>query len=164
MAERQDDHSATKPAADLAGLRCPKCDYDLTGACDARCPECGDALCIADIRQAQRYSNKPLEGIARTFFLANGFCFGGFVVIVILSMFSVWVGPPNSSFQVGVEQIVSAFGPVVVIGLVTSVPFSVVILIIAIMCENDRATCYCVFSILMSIIAAGLFMFAITGW
>ena len=161
---QQPDNLQTTKGVDLAGLRCPQCDYDLTGARDARCPECGHSLCIADIRQAQRYSNKPLERIARTILLANGFCFGGFVVIVILSMIFDWYGPPNSAFQVGVERIVSAFGPVVVFGLVGTVPFSIIILIVAIMCENDRAASYCVFSILMSIIAGGLFMFAITGW
>ncbi len=35
---------------DTAGLRCPGCDYDLTGLTESRCPECGQAFDAAALR------------------------------------------------------------------------------------------------------------------
>jgi hypothetical protein len=35
-----------------AGLRCPQCDYNLTGLADPRCPECGEAFDWEQVRRA----------------------------------------------------------------------------------------------------------------
>ncbi len=148
---------------DFTGLRCPKCDYDLKGLVSLECPECGQALCIADLRQAQRYSNKSLEWIARTLFLANGVFFAGLIGIAILTLTADWLGSSDSRFSMEMARIVPAAASLVVFGLVVSVPVAIITLIVAIMCENDRATFYCVFSILISIIAGGLCMFTFAG-
>ncbi|MBU0618341.1 MAG: hypothetical protein KKI02_11535 [Planctomycetes bacterium] len=40
------------PAAIDTGLRCPECEYNLTGLADPRCPECGTTFDWEDVRQA----------------------------------------------------------------------------------------------------------------
>jgi hypothetical protein len=43
--------TVANPLAD-AGLRCPRCDYNLTGLPEARCPECGEAFDWEAVRRA----------------------------------------------------------------------------------------------------------------
>lgn len=46
----QKDNPPTPQADDLTGLRCPKCDYDLTGLTQAKCPECGATFIPVELR------------------------------------------------------------------------------------------------------------------
>lgn len=56
-----DEQGVTKsPGMPFAGLRCPKCDYDLTGTTEPRCPECGGAFDPEKLRgQSSRWRGRP---------------------------------------------------------------------------------------------------------
>ena len=69
MSEPQTTSKTTNTIEDLSGLRCPKCDYELTGLKQNRCPECGerfevDALCEAQVNLPER--SGPLARHARS--------------------------------------------------------------------------------------------------
>jgi hypothetical protein len=45
-----------------AGLRCPKCDYNLTGLAEDRCPECGEAFNREQLRMLAEGKPGPIPG------------------------------------------------------------------------------------------------------
>ncbi len=44
--------ASDRPGVTDTGLRCPECEYNLTGLTDPRCPECGTTFVWDDIRRA----------------------------------------------------------------------------------------------------------------
>ena len=61
MSHQQDNPQTTKED-DLAGLRCPKCDYELTGLANTNCPECGTEFDVKLLRMPPK--SKHLEAHA----------------------------------------------------------------------------------------------------
>lgn len=61
MLQQQDNPQPLK-ANDLTGLRCPKCDYDLTGLARTQCPECGHlfdpAFLLSKAREQRERPNR----------------------------------------------------------------------------------------------------------
>ena len=49
------------PPAESTGLRCPHCDYDLTGLTEDRCPECGEAFDRELLRKIA--ANEPIPAV-----------------------------------------------------------------------------------------------------
>ncbi len=47
---QQHGNPQTLDAEELTGLRCPACDYDLTGSTQAKCPECGASFIPIELR------------------------------------------------------------------------------------------------------------------
>lgn len=56
------------PIADLK-LHCPKCDYNLTGLTDSKCPECGATFDLAELGKAPRPPWFLVGAWGRVFFL-----------------------------------------------------------------------------------------------
>ena len=54
------DHPAAPPAD--AGLRCPRCGYNLTGLAEDRCPECGEAFDRELLRMIAEGRPGPIPG------------------------------------------------------------------------------------------------------
>jgi hypothetical protein len=61
------DHEVHAPVAPAvladSGLRCPRCEYNLTGLTDARCPECGTTFDWEAVRRAAQ--NAPIIAFER---------------------------------------------------------------------------------------------------
>lgn len=54
--------TATPPEAD-GGLRCPHCDYNLTGLNESRCPECGNSFDSEELRSRSAHiTPSPIRG------------------------------------------------------------------------------------------------------
>jgi|GEM_PF-2396856 len=64
MSPPQDNPPPAKQADALEGLRCPKCDYELTGLPTAQCPECGTKVVPAELRisSLQKDDDRALLG------------------------------------------------------------------------------------------------------
>ncbi len=76
------------PRDDFAGLRCPKCDYDLTGLHREQCPECGEPVDAAALRDAllagrKRHAHTQYAVLIAAFALVN-LC-AQIVVVVLIS-------------------------------------------------------------------------------
>ncbi len=52
-------------ADDLTGLRCPKCDYELTALSHTQCPECGTAFHPQELRAEQTWDNLRFRRTAK---------------------------------------------------------------------------------------------------
>ena len=60
----QQGNPQERKADDLNGLRCPKCDYELTGLLQTKCPECGEIFDPAILRHPK--PSRALSYIAHT--------------------------------------------------------------------------------------------------
>lgn len=68
------------PGMPFAGLRCPKCDYDLTGAAERYCPECGKGFDPEGLRKYQAgWGGRPRRWVT--------------VVLIILAVYlpNTWI-------------------------------------------------------------------------
>lgn len=61
---RRSNQPVPDPASNLAdsGLRCPQCDYNLTGLAESRCPECGAAFDPEELRRILAGGWAPIPG------------------------------------------------------------------------------------------------------
>lgn len=57
----QRDRPSATPGAD-SGLRCPQCEYNLTGLTENRCPECGEAFDLEELRRVFGVQPEPIAG------------------------------------------------------------------------------------------------------
>lgn len=67
MADRRfQDHSTSRPLPADSGLRCPVCEYNLTGLTEDRCPECGEAFDRAELEENNRVRSLLPPGLKGT--------------------------------------------------------------------------------------------------
>ena len=156
MSQRRDDHSETSTSADLTGLRCPKCDYDLTGLTQNCCPECGSRFDPCVLRSVEPRSKINTDRAAIFIFIVATATFLFCLLVFVLVQFE---GPVRGILPWIIPylgDLVSVAILIAVIGGMFTGSIALFVMILASFRDNGRATTYCAFALLMVLLAAGI--------